>query len=131
MKAYITHQFAHLETLDRAQRWLLQIGFQPGQIEVHREGSPWISVHASSQILGEAEQIFDVAELTDPEGWPSFWDLAKVPYPHFEPTPESATESVVLTARPSPIGWHPDDRAIALEEDHGLTAIVDVSTRFR
>lgn len=131
MKAYVTHQFAHLETLDRAERWLLQIGFQPGQIEVHREGIPWIAVHASSESIGEAEQIFDVAELTDPEGWPSFWELSKVPHPHFEPTPESATESTVLTAHPSPIGWHPLVDTVVKEDDQGLTEIVDVSTNFQ
>jgi hypothetical protein len=130
MRGYITHQFAHVETLDRATRWLLQIGFQPGQIEVHREGMPWISVHASSDKRSEAEQIFDVAELADPEGWPSFWELSRVPHPHFDPTPESATASVVATVRPSPIGWHPPDRVTAMEDDYGLTKILDVSTRF-
>ncbi len=130
MKGYVTHHFAHVETLDRAARWLLQIGFQPGQIEIHREGRPWIAVHASSDRTGAAEQIFDVAELADPEGWPSFWELSRLPHPHFEPTPEHATESTVLTARPSAIGWHPPDRATAQQDDYGLTEVMDVPTRF-
>jgi hypothetical protein len=130
MKSYLTHEFAHADTLERARRWLLQIGFQPGQIEVHRSGIPWISVLASEAEQYEVQMIFEAAELTDPEGWPSFWELAKVPYPHFETTPESATASTIVTARPSPVGWHPPDRSDANEVDYGLTKVVDVSMWF-
>jgi hypothetical protein len=41
---YITHEFAHAETLDRAQRWLIQAGFDPNRIEVHHQGIPRIAV---------------------------------------------------------------------------------------
>jgi len=130
VQTYITHQFAHLETLDRAYRWLLQIGFDPARIQSHREGIPWISVRLSQDQLSEAEMIFEAAEGTDPDGWPSFWELSKVPHPHFEPTPESATASTVMHAGPSPVGWHPTDRETANEVDPGITEILDVTTRF-
>ena len=126
MQTYVTHHFAHLDTLDRAYRWLLQIGFDPARIESHREGVPWISLRLSREERGEAEMIFEAAELTDPQGWPSFWDLAKVPYPHFESTPESAAASTVVHTGPSPVGWHPADRAA----DHGRTDVYDVTTHF-
>jgi hypothetical protein len=130
MPTYITHQFAHCETLDKAERWLLQLGFQPGQIEVHRDGVPWISVLVSGDQWDEAQMVFEAAELNDPDGWPSFWQLAKMPHPHFDAPPLDATASAVVTARPSPVGWHPDDRAVAAEDDQGLTRFLDVSTRF-
>ena len=38
---YLTHQFAHLETLERARRWLVHAGFDSSQIEVDdRRDSP-------------------------------------------------------------------------------------------
>ncbi len=128
---YVTHQFAHMETLDRAARWLRQVGFESGQIEVHRDGMPWISVMATPDQVAEAEAIFKAAEVTDPDGWPSFWDLAKFPHPHLEPDLEkNATESTVVTAHPSPIGWHPPDVADTGKGLPGVTEVVDVSTRF-
>lgn len=130
MQTYITHHFAHLDTLDRAYRWLLQIGFDPAKIESHREGSPWISVRISQNERAEAEMIFEAAELNDPDGWPSFWELAKVPHPHFVPTPESATASTVVTAKASPVGWNPIDREMAKEDTYGITQVFDVTTRF-
>ena len=35
---YVTHQFAHLETLERARRWLVQAGIDPGRIEARTHG---------------------------------------------------------------------------------------------
>ncbi len=130
MQTYITHHFAHLDTLDRAYRWLLQIGFDPGRIESHRDGTPWITVRLSRGERAEAEMIFEAAELNDPEGWPSFWELAKVPHPHFEPTPESATASTVINVRPSPVGWHSPDREIVNDVDYRTVDMFDVTTRF-
>ncbi len=130
MQSYITHHFAHLNTLDRAYRWLLQIGFDPAKIESHREGTPWISMRLSQDQRGEAAMIFDAAESNDPDGWPSFWELAKNPHPHFEPTPEIATASIVLEAGPSPVGWHPLDRAVANEANFEPNKVIDVTTWF-
>jgi len=130
VQSYLTHHFAHLETLDRAYRWLIQIGFDPARIELHRDRNPSISVRASQDQQAEAELIFEAAELNDPDGWPSFWERAKTPQPHFEPTPESATASTVISVRPSPVGWNPPDRETACEFDEGMTEIFDVSTRF-
>jgi hypothetical protein len=129
MNHYVTHHFAHVETLDRAERWLLQRGFRPTQIEVHREGVPWISVLCSPDREAEAAMIFEAAEASDPDGWPSFWDLSRMPHPHSEPA-EAATATSVVTARPSPIGWHPPDVNVASEADYGATQVWDVSTRF-
>jgi hypothetical protein len=128
---YVTHQFAHAETLDRAARWLRQVGVDPGRIEVHREGIPWISVIASPEQSAEVEMIFKAAERSDPDGWPSFWELAKYPHPHVEPTTgDPVTDSTVVTARPFPIGWHPPDVADTGRGSAGPTEVWDVTTRF-
>jgi hypothetical protein len=129
MSKYVTHQFAHLETLDRAQRWLLQRGFAPGQIETHRDGVPWISVVASPEQSAEAELIFKAAEVTDPDGWPSFWELARMPHPHIEPVAADATATSIVSAGRSPVGWHPLETAGA-PDDAVSTEVWDVSTRF-
>jgi len=116
-----------METLDRAERWLRHVGFTPGQMEVHREGTPWISVLAAPGRSAEAEMIFRVAELLDPDGWPSFWDLAKIPHPRIEPVAD-VTETTVATARPAPLGWHPPTESDP--DAYGVTEVWDVQERF-
>src|SRR4051812_29175819 len=131
MRQYVTHHFAHSETLDRAERWLLLRGFRPSQIETHREGTPWISVLASAGESVEAQMIFRAAESHDPDGWPSFWEVARMPHPHLPaPTPEDATATAVVTAKPTPVGWHPTEVADAVGNHSGLGDVWDVSTRF-
>lgn len=106
MSKYVTHYFAHLGTLERAERWLLQRGFSRDQIETHREGVLWISVLAAPVRAEEVELIFGAAEHNDKDGWPSFWDLAKMPRVHIEPG-EDATATAVFIIKRSPVGWHP------------------------
>lgn len=130
MTRYVTHHFAHCETLDRAERWLLQRGFDSSQIDAHRDGVPWITVLAAPERSAEVEMIFRAAELNDPDGWPSFWEMSRMPHPHVEPMPEDATASAVVTARPSPVGWHPPETTDATEDASGLTEVWDVTTRF-
>lgn len=92
---YLTHQFAHVETLERARRWLLQAGFDPSQIEAVAEGIPRISVRLKPGQASAVEQIIDAAELSDPEGLPSFWELARQEHVHghIGVEPESVEES--------------------------------------
>ena len=44
MNRYVSHHFAHVETLGRAEGWLKQRGFRPEQIESHHEGAPRLTV---------------------------------------------------------------------------------------
>ncbi len=74
---YLNHQFANPETLDRARRWLVQVGFEPDQIEAINEGVPRIAIRVSAAQGAVAGMIIDAAERTDPDGLPSFWDLAQ------------------------------------------------------
>jgi hypothetical protein len=108
---YLTHQFAHLETLDRARRWLVHAGFDPSQIEVMTDGIPRIAIKLMPGQAAEAGMIIDAVEQTDPQGLPSFWDLARQPHVH----PEHATVAETAAGETEPktfvIGYRvPDDR---------------------
>jgi hypothetical protein len=107
---YITHAFAHRETLERARRWLVQAGFDPGRIEVHRHCTPRLAMAVEE--AGEAAEIvmmIDAVERTDPDGFPSFWDLARghhVAPPEEEP---SATDTSHPRSASFVVGWRPLD----------------------
>ncbi len=109
---YLTHSFANLETLDRARRWLVQAGFDPSQIEAITEGIPRIAIRVDAGQAAEASMIIDAAELTDPNGLPSFWDLARQKHIHTaaatapEPSPTEAEQSRTFV-----VTYHvPDER---------------------
>ena len=124
---YVTHQFAHLETLSIARRWLVQLGFDPGQIETHTEGTPRLAIAIRPEQRALAEMVINAAELSDPNAWPSFWDVAQ--QPHVFPSETVATPEFTLPhTHTDPIGWHPE------KSDHGdsadMTKVWDVMTRF-
>jgi hypothetical protein len=124
---YVTHHFAHLETLELARRWLVQLGFDPGLIETHTDGVPRIAVAVQPEESAEVELVINAAELTDPNAWPSFWDVAR--QDHIYPEHDAkAGELPLHHARTTAIGWHPEDRGAP--EPVGLTRIWDVSSRF-
>ena len=84
---YVTREFAHLETLERARRWLIEVGFDPARIEVHTHGVLRITVAVQSGQADEAERILDAVTASDPDGPPSFWDHA---HPHHQHHPGGA-----------------------------------------
>jgi hypothetical protein len=106
---YITHQFAHPETLDRARRWLVQAGFDPGRIEVHTHGVPRIGVAVEPGEAAEVEMLIDAAEAGDPDGWPSFLELVR--QGQIYPGTLSPDDTVPHEAHSSSfvIGWRPID----------------------
>ena len=75
---YLTHQFAHSETLDRARRWLIHAGISPDRMEVHHYGVPRLAVTADAAEVQSIEMIIRIAEMNDPDGLPGFWDLARL-----------------------------------------------------
>ena len=127
MNHYVSHPFAHGDTLDRAQRWLLQRGFRPEQIEAHREGVPRITVVCDSERTVEARMILKAAETGDPDGWPGLWDEARMPHPHRDPMISDAMATAVFTVKPAPIAWHPLD---ARDQGSELSDVWEVNTRF-
>lgn len=106
---YISHQFAHLETLDRARRWLIQNGIEPSRIEVHTDGIPRLAVAVDAGQFAEVELLISAAESSDPDGNPSFWDLAR--QKHIYPELPQASDSGVPEHRSESfvVGWRPLD----------------------
>jgi hypothetical protein len=106
---YMTHQFAHGETLERARRWLVQAGFDPSRIEVYTEGIPTLAVVVEAGESAEVQRIIDVAESSDPDGYPGIWDLAHQQHVHAQ-TEEHGTANVNAAVSESfVVGWRPQD----------------------
>jgi hypothetical protein len=107
---YVTHQFAHAETMERARRWLIEAGFDRGRIEVHHHGIPRMAVAVEPGQAAEVERIIDAAESSDPDGSPSVWDVVRQQHIYPEATPQGdvpeATHSESFV-----IGWRPQDSA--------------------
>ncbi len=105
---YLTHQFAHSETLDRARRWLIDAGVSPDRIHVHHHGVPNLAVAVEPGEVDGIEMVIRAAENPDPDGLPSFWELARL-----ETTEAAASEPVAsAVSRPSEsfvLAWHPID----------------------
>ena len=105
---YLTHTFAHHETLSRAHSWLTRLGFHPRQIGPDASGVPRIMIVDEPQRLAAAKMLINAAENADPHGFMSFWD--KAPQPHH--IPKQSQEDMTAerrTPRASAIGWHPLD----------------------
>ena len=105
---FFSHHFAHRDTLSRAHSWLTQLGFRPQRIEDQATWIFRIAMEVEPSRLDAVTMLINAAELTDPDGFPSFWDEAR--QPHGAP---KAFHEAILTERPAPhpsaIGWHPLD----------------------
>ncbi len=102
---YMTHQFAHLDTMERARRWLELAGIDPSRIEVHTDGIPRLSVAVEAGESAEVGLLIAAAESADPDGNPSFWDLARQKHiypvsPAATPEPETRSQTFVVSWRP-------------------------------
>jgi hypothetical protein len=107
---YLTHEFAHSETLDRARRWLIHAGISPERMEVHRHGLPRLAVEAEPAEVQSIEMIIRIAEMNDPDGLPGFWDLARLHRADGEEGEEAAAP-VVATPSSFALAWHSVDGA--------------------
>jgi hypothetical protein len=118
---FITHRFAHSETLDRARYWLTELGFRPSQMEVHATGVPHISLRAPLSEIAEAELLFAALESSDPTGRPGFWDTL----PHSDRVGSFGQRAEEAAGRArSAVGWHPMDDD--LRADPQLRALREV-----
>ena len=85
----MTHQFAHIETLERARRWLIQAGIDPSRIEARTQGILSLAVAVEHGESAEVQRIIDAAESSDPDGNPGIWDVAS--QRHVYPQVDTAT----------------------------------------
>jgi hypothetical protein len=119
---YFTHYFARPETLERACRWLTQIGFDESVIEAHFEGIPRLSIRVHGRELARVAQIVRAAESSDPDGWPGYWELLRMKSSVTRATPTRTSEPLFYWGNDSvPVEWHPPDArdmARPLEQIH-------------
>jgi hypothetical protein len=104
----VTHQFAHLETLERAKRWLIQAGIDASRIEARTQGILTLAVQVEAGEAAEVKQIIDAAEASDPDGNPGIWDLANRRYTAPQTGPAEATQHATHSES-FVIGWRPQD----------------------
>jgi hypothetical protein len=107
---YVTREFAHAETLQRAKRWLIELGFHATRIEVHTHGALRLTVMVESGQADEVERLLDAVAAGDPEGAPSFWDHTK--HQHHADTEQAKPVQPGAAPLPSEtfdIAWRPLD----------------------
>lgn len=125
---YLTHSFAHSETLDRARRWLIHAGVAPDRIRVHHHGIPTLIISADSAEFDSLKMIIRAAETTDPDGFPSIWDLARLPHSQDYATEPSPTPTEMPVVRPSfPLAWGSVDR----DDDEELRSQIELQRTYR
>jgi hypothetical protein len=106
---YVTHQFSHVETLERARRWLVQAGIDPNRIEAHTHGIPRISVAVDGAEAVEVQFVIDVAESSDPEGSPGIWDQARQKHIERQGVEQIAAPKTAAHSESFVVGWRPQD----------------------
>ena len=106
---YVTHQFSHVETLERARRWLIQAGINPSRIEAHTHGILRISVAVDGAEAAEVQFVIDVAESSDPDGSPGIWDQARQQHIERRGVAQTATPTSAAHAESFVVGWRPQD----------------------
>ena len=106
---YMTHQFTHVETLERARRWLVQSGIDRSRIEARTQGMLSLAVAVEGGESAEVQRIFDVAESSDPDGYPGIWGLGG--RRHVDPQADIVTSTVATVTHSFSfvVGWHPQD----------------------
>ena len=124
---YLTHLFAHSETLDRARRWLIHAGISPDRMQLHHQGVPRMAIEAEPSEVQSIEMIIRIAEMNDPEGLPGFWDLARL-HPAGPDAGEGTTNPSAATSPDSfKLAWHPIDAPL----DEGLRREVESQKAYR
>jgi hypothetical protein len=107
---YVTHQFAHIETLARARRWLVLAGIDPGRIEAHTRGIFRLAVGVAAGESAEVQRVIDVVESSDPDGHPGFWEMARRGHHVDQQASTAASAGGSATHSHSFVfGWHPQD----------------------
>jgi hypothetical protein len=108
---YVTHQFAHLETLERAKRWLIQAGIDASRIETRTQGMLTLAVAVEMGESAEVKQIIDAAEASDPDGNPGIWDLASQRHVYPQTSTAPSAGGTAIPSESFVIGWRPQDAA--------------------
>jgi hypothetical protein len=113
---YLTHYFAHPETLARFEAWLTYLGVKHHPIDPHDAGIPRIAIRVEPSQMDAIRMLISAVERTDPDGFPSFWEMAAQPHGHIvaretETSPEGHPPGFAV------IGWHPNDSVPASDPE--------------
>ncbi len=124
---FVTREFAHLETLERAKRWLIEVGFAPSRIEVHTHGTLRMTVAVDSGQADEVERVLDAVAAGDPQGSPSFWDHSRHPHGEEKQAKPAQLPTEALHSETFEIGWKPldPDREVTSTETEKQKAFRD------
>jgi hypothetical protein len=106
---YLTHTFAHRETLSRAQEWLTRLGFHPRQISSRSSSIPRLMIPVGPNNLAAAQILINVAESADPDGLPSLWEEGQRHRESLSANHDGSATAARDEPRSSVIGWHPLD----------------------
>jgi hypothetical protein len=107
----VTREFAHLETLERARRWLIEVGFPPSRIEVHTHGTLRITVSVDAGQADEVERVLDAVAVGDPKSGPSFWDHSQHHHGIVKAANPAAAGAGAIPSDTFDIAWRPLDAA--------------------
>jgi hypothetical protein len=105
----VTHQFAHVETLERARRWMVQAGIDRSRIGARTQGILSLAVAVEAGESAEVQRIIDVAEFSDPDGDPGIWELASRRHVHSQVDTSTITVGTLTQLHSFVVGWHPPD----------------------
>ena len=114
---YVTHQFAHIETLERARRWLIQAGIDASRIEARTQGLLTLAVAVEPGESAEVQQIIDAAESSDPDGNPGIFDLANQRHVYPQTSTAPAGGGTATHSESFVVGWRPQDAVARSHSD--------------
>jgi hypothetical protein len=118
---YLTHQFAHVETLERAKRWLIQAGIDPSRIEARTQGILNLAIAVEAGESAEVQRIIDAAESSDPDGNPSIWDVASQRHVYRQADPAPGPAINATHSESFVVGWrHQDAEREITQTDNGV-----------
>ena len=113
---YLTHTFAHHETLSRAYSWLAHLGFHPRRIDSPASAVARLMIPVAPDRLAAAQMLINAVESADADGFPSFWhkpgSVVSDQLSNLR-TPISMDDTTAAPPQGKPqssvIGWHPLD----------------------
>ena len=81
----------------------------PAALKLTPRGSPGSALAVEPGESAEVELVIDAAEATDPDGNPSFWDLARQKHIYLETAPAAQPTSAESHPHSFLVGWRPID----------------------
>jgi hypothetical protein len=88
---------------------LVFAGIDPSRIEAHTHGILRLVVAVEPGESDEVRRLIDVAESSDPEGHPGFWELASQRHGLLQAEAAASTLGIAVHPQSFVVGWHPQD----------------------